>query len=80
MYGVVTGEVDEYGQPADDTVVVALAGDPLYVGVKLLDQEYRLEDVRLLAPVLPRSKVVGHRSQLRGPRRRDGQRPARPSP
>lgn len=59
MYGVVTGEVDEFGQPADDTVVVALAGDPLYVGVKLLDQEYRLEDVRLLAPVLPRSKVVG---------------------
>ncbi|WP_457206003.1 fumarylacetoacetate hydrolase family protein [Nocardioides sp. P5_C9_2] len=59
MYGVVTGEVDEYGQPADDTVVVALAGDPLYVGVKLLDQQYRLEDVRLLAPVLPRSKVVG---------------------
>ena len=59
MYGVVTGEVDEYGQPAEDTVVVGLAGDPLYVGVKLLDQEYRLEDVRLLAPVLPRSKVVG---------------------
>ena len=59
MYGVVTGEVDEHGQPAEDTVVVALAGDPLYVGVKLLDQEYRLEDVRLLAPVLPRSKVVG---------------------
>ena len=55
-----TGEVDEYGQPADDTVVVALAGDPLYVGVKLLDQEqHALEDVRLLAPVLPRSKVVG---------------------
>ena len=45
--------------PTDDSVVVALAGDPLYVGVKLLDQEYRLEDVRLLAPVLPRSKVVG---------------------
>ena len=59
MYGVVTGEVDEYGQPAEDTVVVGLAGDPLSVGVKLLDQEYKLEDVRLLAPVLPRSKVVG---------------------
>jgi 2-keto-4-pentenoate hydratase/2-oxohepta-3-ene-1,7-dioic acid hydratase in catechol pathway len=59
MYGVVTGEVDEHGQPAEDTVVVALAGDPLYVGVKLLDQQFRLEDVRLLAPVLPRSKVVG---------------------
>jgi 2-keto-4-pentenoate hydratase/2-oxohepta-3-ene-1,7-dioic acid hydratase in catechol pathway len=59
MYGVVTGELDEFGQPDPDSVVVALAGDPLYVGVKLLDQEHRLEDVRLLAPVLPRSKVVG---------------------
>ena len=26
MYGVVTGEVDEHGQPAEDTVDVALAG------------------------------------------------------
>jgi 2-keto-4-pentenoate hydratase/2-oxohepta-3-ene-1,7-dioic acid hydratase in catechol pathway len=59
MYGVVTGELDEFGQPDPESVVVALAGDPLYVGVKLLDQEFRLEDVRLLAPVLPRSKVVG---------------------
>ena len=58
-YGVITGDLDELGQPADDAVVVALAGDPLYVGVKLLDQEHRLADVRLLAPVLPRSKVVG---------------------
>ena len=59
LYGVVTGELDEFGQPEPDSVVVALAGDPLYVGVKLLDEEHRLEDVRLLAPVLPRSKVVG---------------------
>jgi len=58
-YGVVTGEVDELGQPAEDSVVVALAGDPLYVGIKLLEQEHRLADVKLLAPVLPRSKVVG---------------------
>jgi 2-keto-4-pentenoate hydratase/2-oxohepta-3-ene-1,7-dioic acid hydratase in catechol pathway len=58
-YGVVTGELDEFGQPVEDSVIVALAGDPLYVGVKLLDEEHRLADVRLLAPVLPRSKVVG---------------------
>ncbi|WP_134738564.1 fumarylacetoacetate hydrolase family protein [Nocardioides sp. 503] len=58
-YGVVTGEVDEFGQPAEDSVIVAIAGDPLYVGITLLDQEHRLSDVRLLAPVLPRSKVVG---------------------
>jgi 2-keto-4-pentenoate hydratase/2-oxohepta-3-ene-1,7-dioic acid hydratase in catechol pathway len=59
LYGVLTGEVDRFGQPADDSVIVALAGDPLYVGIKLLEQEHRLADVRLLAPVLPRSKVVG---------------------
>ncbi|WP_036491071.1 MULTISPECIES: fumarylacetoacetate hydrolase family protein [Nocardioides] len=59
MYGVVTGEVDEFGQPSEDTVIVALAGDPLYVGVKVVDQQFKLADVRLLAPVLPRSKVIG---------------------
>ncbi|MFC5179175.1 fumarylacetoacetate hydrolase family protein [Nocardioides taihuensis] len=59
QYGVVTGELDQFGQPSEDARVVALAGDPLYVGLKLLDEEHRLEDVRLLAPVLPRSKVVG---------------------
>jgi 2-keto-4-pentenoate hydratase/2-oxohepta-3-ene-1,7-dioic acid hydratase in catechol pathway len=58
-YGVVTGDVDELGIPADDSVLVALAGDPLYVGVSLTDQETPLSEVRLLAPVLPRSKVVG---------------------
>ena len=59
QYGVVTGELDEHGQLSDDSVVVALAGDPLYVGVKATQEEHRLGDVRLLAPVLPRSKVVG---------------------
>jgi 2-keto-4-pentenoate hydratase/2-oxohepta-3-ene-1,7-dioic acid hydratase in catechol pathway len=59
LYGVVTGDLDEFGQPDPDSAVVALAGDPLYVGVQLLEQQHRLEDVRLLAPVLPRSKVVG---------------------
>ena len=58
-YGVLTGDLDEYGQPDDDAVIVGLVGDPLYQGIKLLEKEYRLEDVRLLAPVLPRSKVVG---------------------
>ena len=58
-FGVVTGEVDEFGQPAEDSVVVALAGDPLYVGVKVLEEQHKLGDVRLLAPIIPRSKVVG---------------------
>src|SRR3954452_4886742 len=59
QYGVVTGDVDALGIPADDTVLVPLAGDPLYVGVQLTEAEVPLSEVRLLAPVLPRSKVVG---------------------
>jgi 2-keto-4-pentenoate hydratase/2-oxohepta-3-ene-1,7-dioic acid hydratase in catechol pathway len=59
QFGVVTGEVDEHGIPDEDCVVVALNGDPLYVGLHPSDQEYPLSEVRLLAPVLPRSKVVG---------------------
>ena len=59
QFGVVTGEVDERGVPSDDAAVVALAGDPLYVGVKPTEQHHKLSDVRLLAPVIPRSKVVG---------------------
>ncbi len=59
QYGVVHGDVDDLGIPAEDAVVVALAGDPLYVGMQLTDKEIPLSEVRLLAPVLPRSKVVG---------------------
>ena len=59
QYGVVTGDVDELGIPDEDAMIVALAGDPLHVGVNPLEQQLKLADVRLLAPVIPRSKVVG---------------------
>jgi 2-keto-4-pentenoate hydratase/2-oxohepta-3-ene-1,7-dioic acid hydratase in catechol pathway len=59
QFGVVTGDLDEHGEIDPDAVVVGLAGDPLYAGVKLTDEQHTLADVRLLAPVLPRSKVVG---------------------
>jgi 2-keto-4-pentenoate hydratase/2-oxohepta-3-ene-1,7-dioic acid hydratase in catechol pathway len=59
QFGLVQGELDAYGQLGEDATVVALAGDPIYAGINTLDQVYRLEEVRLLAPVLPRSKVVG---------------------
>lgn len=39
--------------------LVKLAGDPLYSGFETLDERVALEDARLLAPVIPRSKVVG---------------------
>jgi 2-keto-4-pentenoate hydratase/2-oxohepta-3-ene-1,7-dioic acid hydratase in catechol pathway len=59
QFGVVTGDVDDHGIPDEDSVVVALNGDPLYVGLHLSDKEYPLSEVRLLSPVLPRSKVIG---------------------
>jgi len=40
-----------------DTIAV-LKGDPLYAGLELTGQKVLLADVRLLAPVIPRSKVV----------------------
>jgi len=58
LFGIVTGDLDEYGQPDPDAQIVALAGDPIYSGINPLDQAHRLDEVRLLAPVLPRSKVV----------------------
>ena len=58
-FGIVTGDVDDYGIPDEDSVITALAGDPLYVGLQPTDEQVRLADARLLSPVLPRSKVVG---------------------
>jgi len=50
-----------FGVIGDDdgaSVVAPLKGDPLYSGFELTGQKLPLEDVRLLAPVIPRSKVV----------------------
>jgi len=55
-YGVVDLETDGTGHP--DTVS-DLNGDPLSGPVKLTGVRRALADVRLLAPVLPRSKVIG---------------------
>ncbi|MGO1544121.1 MAG: fumarylacetoacetate hydrolase family protein [Gulosibacter sp.] len=42
----------------DADVYVRLAGDPLYAGIETIDERIPAADVRLLAPVIPRSKVV----------------------
>lgn len=52
QFGVV-GEED--GVPT----IAVLKGDPLYAGFELTGRKVPLDDVRLLAPVIPRSKVVG---------------------
>ena len=57
-----TGEDPAYGivegQPGSE-VVHALQGDPLYIGLVPGEGEIPLGEVRLLAPVIPRSKVIG---------------------
>lgn len=56
-----TGEDPQYGivQPKDGVeMIYAIAGDPLYTDIRPTGIVLPLEDVRLLAPVIPRSKVV----------------------
>ena len=43
----------------EDEVVAPIVGDPLYVPIQPAGDPIPLADVRLLAPVIPRSKVVG---------------------
>jgi 2-keto-4-pentenoate hydratase/2-oxohepta-3-ene-1,7-dioic acid hydratase in catechol pathway len=51
-YGLVEGD------PGAETLAV-LTGDPLYPPVQVTGEQIPLSDVRLLAPVIPRSKVIG---------------------
>jgi 2-keto-4-pentenoate hydratase/2-oxohepta-3-ene-1,7-dioic acid hydratase in catechol pathway len=55
QYGVVELALD--GGQYPDTVSV-LTGDPMAMSVKLTGERKELDDVRLLAPVIPRSKIV----------------------
>lgn len=48
-YGILDEDAQEY---------IRLMGDPLYAGFETLEERIKVEDARLLAPVIPRSKVV----------------------
>ncbi|GAA4345336.1 fumarylacetoacetate hydrolase family protein [Angustibacter luteus] len=57
-----TGEDPTYGVVEEDDgqlVVLEVQGDPLHQPVVFTGVRTRLDDVRLLAPVIPRSKVIG---------------------
>ena len=57
-----TGEDPTYGIVAGDTGaewIAEIQGDPLYQPVVFTGNRVSLADVRLLAPVIPRSKVIG---------------------
>ena len=56
-----TGEEPGFGvveTAGAEAVVAEIVGDPLYRGVEFTGRRAALDDVRLLAPVIPRSKVV----------------------
>ena len=72
QYGVITGDVDDLGIPAEDAAIVALAGDPLYVGVQLTDTELDLADVAAARAGHPAEQGGRDRQELRRPCRRDG--------
>ncbi|MBF0808769.1 DUF2437 domain-containing protein [Rothia nasimurium] len=46
------------GEPGEETITV-LSGDPFYTGIIPTDKRYPIAEVRLLAPIIPRSKVIG---------------------
>ncbi|GAB3070242.1 MULTISPECIES: fumarylacetoacetate hydrolase family protein [unclassified Phycicoccus] len=50
----VFGLVDGAGEK-----IAEITGDPLYTKIELTGATHLVEDVRLLAPVIPRSKVIG---------------------
>jgi 2-keto-4-pentenoate hydratase/2-oxohepta-3-ene-1,7-dioic acid hydratase in catechol pathway len=57
-----TGEDPSYGVVEGDPgqeFVVQVQGDPLYTPIVPTGERVPLEEVRLLAPVIPRSKVIG---------------------
>ena len=56
-----TDEDPRYGLIGEDNgneMIADMDGDPLYAGIQLSGEKVPLEDARLLAPVIPRSKVV----------------------
>jgi 2-keto-4-pentenoate hydratase/2-oxohepta-3-ene-1,7-dioic acid hydratase in catechol pathway len=47
------------GEPGAPQQLAVITGDPLYTPVQFTGERVPLADVRLLAPVIPRSKVLG---------------------
>lgn len=52
------GTDPHFGVMEDGSTIRAIASDPLYAGVFKEEETFNINEVRLLAPVIPRSKVV----------------------
>ena len=57
-----TGDEPRYGVVGQDGAadeIAVITGDPLYTPIQYTGERLALDGVRLLAPVIPRSKVIG---------------------
>ncbi|WP_252975469.1 fumarylacetoacetate hydrolase family protein [Janibacter melonis] len=55
-----TGDDPVYGLvDGDGTKIAEVSGDPLYQRIELTGRTTTVDEVRLLAPVIPRSKIIG---------------------
>lgn len=52
------GTDPHFGIMEDENTIQAIASDPLYAGIFKQEERFTLDEVRLLTPVIPRSKVV----------------------
>ncbi len=52
------GSDPHFGLLEDDMKITAIASDPIYAGIFKQEEVFALSEVKLLAPVIPRSKVV----------------------
>ena len=68
VYGLVDGAGEK---------IAEITGDPLYQKIELTGATHLVADVRLLAPVIPRSKVIGIGRNYADHAARDGRRGAR---
>ena len=63
----------------EDQKVIELAGDPFFHSVQPTQTVHDLDDVRLVAPIIPRSKIVGFgKNYAEHAREMGGEAPARP--
>ena len=75
-----TGEDPTYGLvDGAGEKIAEIAGDPLYTKIELTGRTTTVDEVRLLAPVIPRSKVIGiGKNYAEHAREMGGEAPAEP--
>ena len=58
-HDAITFGVLDQAEHGEGVALVELVADPMVSGYETTGRRFRLEDVKLLAPVIPRSKIIG---------------------